>query len=77
MMHVRKALMGGGSGCDHTYETSLLSPSPSSLWMRKWFHLFALLVYLPGVALDPNFLSLAASLVTFLFVVAEVSHIKR
>ena len=45
---------------------------PSSLWMRKWFHLLALLVYLPGVALDPPFLALTSAVVSFLFLVAEV-----
>lgn len=45
---------------------------PSSVWLRKWFHLLALLVYLPGVALDPDFLGLMASWVAFVFAVAEV-----
>ena len=51
---------------------SLRPSRPSSVWMRKWFHLLALLVYLPGVALDPDFLGLMASLVAFVFVVIEV-----
>ena len=42
------------------------------MWLRKWFHLLALLVYLPGVALDPDFLGLMASWVAFIFAVAEV-----
>ena len=42
------------------------------MWLRKWFHLLALLVYLPGVALDPDFLGLMASWVAFVFAVAEV-----
>ena len=45
---------------------------PSSMWMRKWFHLFAFLVFLPGIALDPDFTSLVASVTAFLFIVAEV-----
>ena len=42
------------------------------MWMRKWFHLFAFLVFLPGIALDPDFTSLVASVTAFLFIVAEV-----
>ena len=47
--------------------------SPSSLWMRKWFHLFAVLVYLPGLVLQPDYLAMAASLILFLATVLEVS----
>ena len=50
-------------------------PSPSSMWMRKWFHFFAFLVFLPGIALDPDFTSLVASVTAFLFLVAEVSRL--
>ena len=46
--------------------------SPSSLWMRKWFHLLALAVYLPGIALDPTLLSIASALVTVVFMTIEV-----
>ena len=42
------------------------------MWMRKWFHFFAFLVFLPGIALDPDFTSLVASVTAFLFIVAEV-----
>lgn len=59
--------------------SSLLSPSifltnsPSSLWMRKCFHLLAVLIYLPGVALDSDYLALATALIIFLFIILEVS----
>lgn len=51
--------------------------NPSSFWMRKWFHLSALAVFLPGLALDPNFISLACSILMFLFIVAELVRLLR
>ncbi len=47
--------------------------SPSSVWLRKCFHGCALLVFVPGLLLDAEFLSFATSLAAFLFIVAEVS----
>ena len=44
------------------------------MWMRKWFHLFAFMVFLPGIALDPDYTSLVASIIAFFFLVAEVSR---
>ena len=55
-----------------TLSPLLLPPSASSLWLRKWFHVFAVLVYLPGLALETDYLALAASLIIFLFTVLEV-----
>ena len=43
--------------------------------MRKWFHMLALLVYFPGLALEPDMLALGSSLFVFLFFVAEVSQL--
>lgn len=47
--------------------------SPSGVWLRKCFHGLALLVFIPGLILDHQFLSFATALTTFVFVVAEVS----
>lgn len=78
--HVRHAPPPPSSPLSPTSSLSFLPshPSPSSLpspsWsLRKCFHLSGLVVYLTGTALDPNFTALAASLVAFLFMVAEVS----
>ncbi len=49
-----------------------LSLSPSGVWLRKCFHVSALLVFVPGLVLDTDFLSFATALITFLFIVAEV-----
>lgn len=44
--------------------------------MRKWFHVLAFLVYAVGVAVDADFLGLAAAHMTFVFLVLEVwSHV--
>lgn len=51
--------------------------NPSSLWMRKWFHLLALAVYIPGIIIDPPLLSLAASIVTVQFLVIELLRVFR
>ena len=40
--------------------------------MRKWFHLLALAVYIPGIIVDPPLLSLAAAVTTVAFFVIEV-----
>ena len=58
----------------HCYSI-LLPLSPSSLWMRKCFHVLAVLVYLPGLAVDPDYLALGTALITFLSIVLEVSHV--
>ncbi|XP_019850694.1 PREDICTED: dolichol kinase-like [Amphimedon queenslandica] len=50
----------------------LKSESPSSLWMRKWFHLLAVAVYVPGLMFDPLLLSVSSSLVTVFFIVIEL-----
>ena len=40
--------------------------------MRKWFHLLALAVYVPGIVLDPLLLKVSSALVTVAFIVIEV-----
>jgi dolichol kinase len=52
------------------------SDNPSSLWMRKWFHLLALGVYVPGIAFDPPLLKMASVLVTIAFIIIEVSKME-
>ena len=40
---------------------------------RKWFHLIAVCVYIPGIILDPAVLHLASSFALSLFIILEVS----
>eukprot|EP00731_Ephydatia_muelleri_P025952 Em0018g52a len=54
---------------------ALKSNKPSSLWMRKWFHILAFLVYAVGVAVDADFLGLAAAHMTFVFLVLELMRV--
>ena len=42
------------------------------LLRRKVFHLSGVVVFLSGIAVDPNFTALASSVIFFLFIVAEV-----
>ena len=62
----------------HTHTHTLVSLSlhrPGSLWMRKSFHLLAVLVFLPSLALSSVYLSLSSSISLFLFSALEVCSI--
>lgn len=46
--------------------------SPASAWFRKWFHLFALLIFVPGIAMDPELTTLASTTALAGFLLVEV-----
>ena len=46
--------------------------SPTSPWFRKWFHLLALLIFVPGVAVDPGLTTLASTAALGGFLLVEV-----
>lgn len=45
--------------------------------MRKFFHLLVLLMFVPAVLIDPEFVGLALSIATSLFLLAEVLRVHR
>ncbi|CAI8016208.1 Dolichol kinase, partial [Geodia barretti] len=57
---------------ERTWLTPLRFSQPGSLWMRKSFHLLAVLVFLPSLALSSVYLSLSSSISLFLFSALEL-----
>ncbi|EFN61540.1 Transmembrane protein 15 [Camponotus floridanus] len=56
--------------CTITYQ--ILSKSQATTSTRKYFHILAVLVYIPGMIYDPSLLYLASGIILALFIIIEV-----
>lgn len=50
----------------------ILSKNQATTSTRKYFHILAVFVYIPGMIYDPSFLYLASGVIFALFVIIEV-----
>lgn len=56
--------------CTITYQ--ILSKSQATTSTRKYFHILAVLVYIPGMIYDPSLLYFASGIILALFIIIEV-----
>lgn len=50
----------------------ILSKSQATTTNRKYFHIVAVFVYIPGMIYDPSFLYFASGMILILFIIIEV-----